>query len=416
MQDPKQTQFSILNNNNEYYRKMKKNLSCIIAFLTLTTVANADGLVVADVGIQPGKTATVQVALNSTGETYRAILFTLSLPEGVSIVTDEFGEPVTLADTHLATAGYNVTANHLDDGSNRFAVMNTSGNVVIPTKCGPLFSFTIEANSALVSGTVLAGILSDIKLTDAYAVDHHIDNMTFQITIEETRTILNESSTTAPMGSDGAVNVRVKRTIKANEWSTICLPFAMSADQITEAFGNNVTWELASFNGYTITEDNDDNIIGITVKFNSATSIAANTPCLIKVSDNVTEFTVDGVEIAPIEEPKVTKGRGKMYGNYVAGTELDYGCLFLSGNQFWYSIGDTKIKAFRGYFDFRDYLTEFEENYSSRIVMSFDDATGITNTNSTNDTNEWYTVSGVKVEKPVRKGLYINNGHKVVVK
>jgi hypothetical protein len=31
-------------------------------------------------------------------------------------------------------------------------------------------------------------------------------------------------------------------------------------------------------------------------------------------------------------------------------------------------------------------------------------------------TGSWYTVNGVKVENPVRKGLYILNGRKVVIK
>ena len=29
---------------------------------------------------------------------------------------------------------------------------------------------------------------------------------------------------------------------------------------------------------------------------------------------------------------------------------------------------------------------------------------------------DWYTVNGVKIEKPVRKGLFIRNGKKEIVK
>lgn len=365
-----------------------------------------------------GTQTNVSICMKNTAE-IRSFQFDLYLPEGITAVKSSKGRiQGSLSAGRLPEEDmHSLTFSEHEGGVIRFLCDSEYGDTFTGND-GEIA--TLQVN---ISGTMADGdypiVMKDMKLSEVDIANYYLaDDIETTVTIGEadTRVLLDETSTTAPEASDGAVDVRVKRTIKANEWSTICLPFAMSADQIKEALGNNVTWELASFNGYTITEDNDDNIIGITVKFNSATSIAANTPCLIKVSDNVTEFTVDGVEIAPIEEPKVIKGRGKMYGNYVAGTELDYGCLFLSGNQFWYSIGDTKIKAFRGYFDFRDYLTELEENYSSRIVMSFDDATGITNTNSTNDTNEWYTVSGVKVEKPVRKGLYINNGHKVVVK
>ena len=50
-----------------------------------------------------------------------------------------------------------------------------------------------------------------------------------------TRVLLDETSPDAPEVSNGAVDVRVLRTIKANEWSTICMPFAMTAEQIDEA-------------------------------------------------------------------------------------------------------------------------------------------------------------------------------------
>ena len=55
---------------------------------------------------------------------------------------------------------------------------------------------------------------------------------------------------------------------------------------------------------------------------------------------------------------------------------------------------------------------------SARITLVFDDeATKITNTNITNITNgDWYTIDGRKVNAPSKKGIYIMNGKKVVVK
>ena len=54
---------------------------------------------------------------------------------------------------------------------------------------------------------------------------------------------------------------------------------------------------------------------------------------------------------------------------------------------------------------------------SARITIVFEDATKIANTNITNITNgEWYTIDGRKVNAPSKKGIYIMNGRKVVVK
>ena len=54
---------------------------------------------------------------------------------------------------------------------------------------------------------------------------------------------------------------------------------------------------------------------------------------------------------------------------------------------------------------------------SARITLVFDETTKITNTNITNIANgEWYTIDGRKVNAPTKKGIYIMNGKKVVVK
>lgn len=199
----------------------------------------------------------MQVALNNSGESYRAVLFTLALPTGIGVVKDEFGEAVVIADAALSAAGYGVTSNQLTDGNYRFAVVSTSGNESIPAECGPLFTFTIEAEPTLTTETEFAATLSEIKLTDAWAVDHDAENVIFSITTNDGRVILDENAETTPEASDGEVNVLVKRIIKANEWSTICLPFEMSEEQLKDAFGNDV--QLAEFIDYDM--DDEENII-----------------------------------------------------------------------------------------------------------------------------------------------------------
>ena len=305
--------------------------------------------------------------------------------------------------------------------------MNTGDDTVIPAECGLLFSFTIEADEGLTSGDILTATLSDIKLTDAYAVDHSIPNMTVQITVEDSRTILDETSEDAPDASNGAVNVRVKRTINAGSWSTICLPFAMTESQVKAVFGDDV--ELGDFTDYDTTKDNNENIIAINVNFDEVTAIEANHPYIIKVTNLVTEFTVDGVVIAPKANPcveydngltgKKRKVFGTFAGTYVADfdfyNEAENYPLFISQNKFYYATENTNhMKAFRAYFDFVDNLPEVEEA-ESRIIMHIGDkATGIRNIKQTTD-NRYYDLQGRRVSKP-GKGLYVKDGRKMVVK
>ena len=55
---------------------------------------------------------------------------------------------------------------------------------------------------------------------------------------------------------------------------------------------------------------------------------------------------------------------------------------------------------------------------NARVIdLVFDDATGISTTNYTNFTNgDWYDLNGRKINMPTKKGVYIMNGKKVVVK
>ena len=101
--------------------------------------------------------------------------------------------------------------------------------------------------------------------------------------------ILDEESTTAPENATG-VNVTVKRTINANEWSTICLPFDMSEAQVKAAFGDDV--QLAYFTSYDVEKDGTD-VTSITINFDNddlSEGFYANYPYLIKTSMIIVRF------------------------------------------------------------------------------------------------------------------------------
>ena len=81
------------------------------------------------------------------------------------------------------------------------------------------------------------------------------------------------------------------------------------------------------------------------------------------------------------------------------------------------------IGAFRACFSLNDGLWVGEPKQGqtaiNTFVLNFDGGeTGITTMNSTNPTNPtWHSVDGRKLQgKPTQKGIYINNGRKVVIK
>ena len=351
------------------------------------------------VSIPKGGTGLLEITLTNSEE-LSSYQMALTLPQGVTVSRMIKGSRFT-EDEHL------VSWNQKSDGTVMLTCLSTNG-VPFTGNDGVLVSLELTSQESLSVGSRLEGQLTGVTFVTPGGVQRDFDNVDINITIAETaRVILDETSTTAPEDANG-VDVRVKRTINAGEWSTICLPFAMSQAQCQAAFGSDV--QIGDFTGCTVVDDN------VSVNFSNVTAMEANHPYIIKVSSTVSEFTVDGVDIAADNaEVKVNKS-GRKYnrfiGNYENGTELEDGFLFLNANKFYFSNGSTKIKAFRGYFNLETADAYYEE--SRRIVLNFGDATGI-ETIVKDEADKVFNLSGQRVKTPA-KGVFVKNGKKIIVK
>ncbi len=336
--------------------------------------------------------------------------FDLVLPEGITVALDGNGDPKA----ELSTERTNLSnTNHFDadfklDGSLNIQAYSSKGRTISGND-GEVALITIQISGDMALGTYPIQ-LKNIAISDANSVTYTVDLVETSIEIVNggSQTILDETSTSVPEATDKAVNIKVLRTIKAGEWSTICLPFAMTAGQVTAAFGNEV--KVGDFTGCTVDDETED----VKVNFAEVTAIAANHPYIIKVKDAISEFTVEGVDIAAddavVKKDKSGRKYNSFIGNYENGLKLEDGMLFLNGNKFYFSKGETTMKAFRAYFD----LDAAGAYYGSRIALVVDETTGI-GTSLINH-EEWdnaiYNLKGQRVEKP-GKGIYIVNGKKV---
>ncbi|MBR2113661.1 MAG: hypothetical protein IJ929_03195 [Prevotella sp.] len=369
-------------------------------------------LTVPDVNIVPGGTSYVVINFDLGAQPYTAYQFDIAYPEGISSVNDNNNPKFQAGDIY---DGHSVSSGYAPSGQARFQCFS-SYSTPFTVQSGTLLILTIGAAKSMAEGTYQA-VISPIEFVQTDATPDRPDAITFNIKVSK-NVVLDESSTLAPVSAAG-VNVRVKRSIKANEWSTICLPFAMNATQLKAAFGNDV--QLGDFNGYETIEEGKD-IIGITVNFNTVSAIEANHPYVIKVTSPITDFSVDGVDIDPTENLTVaaverTKRQwSEMTGTYVANTVIEKNCLFLNSNKFYYSKGNTKMKAFRAYFDLYDVLSSVE-NATAPVYISVENSvTGISSTNRDIPENaRIFDLQGRRINTP-EKGLYIKGGKKMVVK
>jgi len=413
---------------------MKKRLFLIAAMLlALTAGMKGEELSVADVQLPQDGTVAIAIELLNPSVVYDSYSFQLELPEGVVPVMGGDGYPSYNLGTRYTGStfsGYNATTNvasfaRLTDGTN---ITGTSGLLIAPI---------VKVDGVIADGTVLTARVSNIKFTKPNLTKDVLDPVEFHITVGEppvARTVLSETATVAPVAANG-VNIQVNRTIKAREWSTICLPFAMTAEQVANAFGTNA--QLAHFAGYTVGRDDTNAITSIKVNFETAASIEPNHPYIIKVPLLVESFQLDNVDIAPAAYPVVEYDNGQtggsrvvlgsFIGTYVAETIVPNHALFLSGNKFWYSVGLTKMMAYRAYFDFSDVLADVE-NASARISVEIDgnetDDIQLVEGNPSIQDGMYYDLQGRRLDASslrsagghLKKGIYISRGKKVLVK
>ena len=385
---------------------MKKYLLTLLSFFTIQTIVLATNTVeVKPLSISKGGTAKLEIQLENSDE-IKAFQFNLVLPDGITVTKVEKSE--RLPD------GIILDYNALSTPNTYRFIGYQIGNTPFSGTSGCFVYVTLSASDELTVGSNLTGNISEISLTVIPTAEYEAEGSSFEITIVEPAdpwVTLDENSTTLPEASDGETEIKVKRTIKANQWNTICFPFAMTRVQKNEVFGEDV--KLATYGAYEIAED------GINVLFDAVRStkgIDANKPYIIKTSKDISEFMISSTIVpcnnAPCEGDEEI---GFFYGTLKAGGKVPANCLFLNGGKFWYSTGQSNIKAFRGYFEFVDVLASLE-TASSKVKMVFrDETTGIKDVIVETANDDMYDLQGRRIVNP-DKGVYIKNGKKVVVK
>lgn len=420
---------------------MKKFLLSLIAILSIGNVWADNYISVSDVVMYPGGTAAISLDLTNSNH-FANYEFLLTLPEGITTVNKSDGTPSDeLTDR---TVGYTTT--NLQQGGNvyKYTGYLFSLEPEFQGSEGTIVRLFIEAAEDLSSGTELEATISKFITTnqdeaDASKQSTELNGVTFKIKIENTIT-LDEASTETPR-VEGTGNVIVKRTIKADEWSTICLPFDITMEQAKEIFGDDV--QFAYFAGYTVDDKTTENqtpaatATNIVLEFETddLSNGTANYPFLIKTSKDISEFSVENVDVYfdeenAVEEYKKTFGSGRQakevtvgsfYGTLHAGDYVPEDGLFLSGNKFYYSTGKTKIKGFRGYFVLNDILADKSVGSNVKMQVVVDGETAIENVRIADTEGAVYTVDGKFIGRDVdtrklQKGIYIVDGKKVAVK
>ena len=274
---------------------------------------------------------------------------------------------------------------------------------------------------------VPAGSVGDYK-TAAYWSSYASDIIGIQsLTLNE-----STSNSTAIQNANGQmseVTLSGRTLYKDGKWNTLCLPFNFSAEQIAahKDFAGAKLMELNTNgkNGFDATDGT------LYLAFKEATAITAGVPYLVKWDAAGADFTSPvffGVTINATASTTVSDhddelAEVQMVGCYspVSLDANDKSILFMGDdNTLYYSSVNRNIRSCRAYFSV-PYINQTPGAKARAFVLNFDDeeATGIleisTDSKEKKD-DAWYSLAGVRLSgKPTQRGIYINNGNKVVI-
>ena len=210
--------------------KQMKSTMMAIALCVLGAGANAQTVTVTDVEALPGETVafTLDLAGGKPG-TYTAMQFDAQFPT-----------------TGFTTTGKYSVSELWENASATIGSVDAEGQATIPVSSTESIS-TADVEGLLSVSFVVGSNVAigeyDVTLKNlwfGYGTNSkdYLDDVSFKVKVVAAHNIvLDENSTTAPEAAEG-VNARVLRTISADIWNTICLPFAMTAEQVKAAFGD----------------------------------------------------------------------------------------------------------------------------------------------------------------------------------
>ena len=211
----------------------------------------------------------------------------------------------------------------------------------------------------------------------------------------------------------------------AEKWYPIVLPFATSVKEVSETFGYAIVNILK--------KDNTDKT-KIAFKLHMG-EIPANEPFVVKVYEdvNMNEVTFGDITepttaktIVKSAAPEVADASGvKFIGSYSAKTDG------FKANEAFFSVSASKNDYYWGSATNTTYMAplaayfQIPEGAAARII-EFEEADGTTTAINfatfSNDVEKmnaegWYTIGGQKLNgAPTQKGIFINNGKKVIIK
>lgn len=272
-------------------------------------------------------------------------------------------------------------------------------------------NFDVETEDGAVTYT---GIESDITITRLDATE----NPTPGTEVAEKLKMYHGAKANIKLTATSSTEAF--NTIKANRWYSLVLPFNTSVREVSQAFGYAVV---------DIMDESSSNTTDIDFRLYLG-ELEANKPFIFKVDEDIdlksNPVTFTGEEIVYSAEPVASTADGKV--KFIGVYDGKKG---FSGHEYIFSLGSgnisgTKETSYVVPMGAYIHMEEQMDGMSNSPEFHIEEPDGMTTSikaidfakeGSAASSEGWYNLNGVQLESaPNQKGVYIQNGKKIVIK
>ena len=224
--------------------------------------------------------------------------------------------------------------------------------------------------------------------------------------LDETTTA-EDAKTLLKANQNKTVNVTINRTLVANKWNTLCLPFDVTAEQI-----KNILKAEGMVREY---KDQTADCIN----FQAAETMTAGVPYLIKPTEEVKGLTFEGVKITAIEGVAKGAEAGSTDENLSICGVLGAKALSTDGSELFLNAAGKFVAPAAATNTMKGFRAYFMSMLGAGAKINIDgETTGINNIETNAAVNgKVYNLNGQYVGNSLnglKKGIYVVNGKKVI--
>lgn len=359
--------------------------------------ADDNYLQIATVNMKPGETKTIAVEMKNT-EGIVGTQCNIKLPEGLSFAyTEKKDKKVyTITLNEDRKDDHTLSANLQEDGSMAVTTISLGGETFYDNE-GTLFTFDVVADAGITPGGFEIQ-LSDVVLSTGVAIKSADRTSILNVLPDLDEDVAQFAITSEIPEAD----VTLKRTIVADKYNTLSIPFDLTDAQVKAAFGSDAT--VYTFSNVT------DGEVAFT---STAAGISANVPVLLKTSTGGSSYDFTGVTLKP-GSPVATGSFLDFVGNYNGDIVLDEGVNFLNDNKLYRSKDKSRLKGYRAF------IQDKSGSNARSVMMTIDGtATVIDNLEADESDETVYKLDGQIANgkgNGLKKGFYVIKGKMKVVR